>query len=50
MLENPLDFYRKSDGKTKKKIPGCIFAKKLAVWLRAKSSELSVTLIGLQTA
>ena len=29
MLENLLEFYRKSDGKTKKKILGCIFAEKL---------------------
>jgi len=31
MLENFLEFYRKSDGKTKKKILGCIFAKKLVL-------------------
>jgi len=29
MLENLLEYYRKSDGKTKNKIPGCIFAEKL---------------------
>jgi site-specific DNA recombinase len=29
MLENLLEFYRKSDGATKKKIPGCIFTEKL---------------------
>jgi hypothetical protein len=29
MLENILEYYRKSDGKTKKKILGCIFAEKL---------------------
>jgi hypothetical protein len=29
MLENLLEYYRKSDGKTKKKILGCIFAEKL---------------------
>jgi hypothetical protein len=28
-LENLLEYYRKSDGKTKKKIPGCIFTEKL---------------------
>jgi len=31
MLENLLEFYRKSDGKTKKKILGCIFAEKLVL-------------------
>lgn len=29
MLENIVEYYRKSDGKTKKKILGCIFSKKL---------------------
>jgi site-specific DNA recombinase len=29
MLENLLEFYRKSDGATKKKILSCIFAEKL---------------------
>ena len=29
MLENLLEYYRKSDGATKKKILGCIFAEKL---------------------
>jgi len=29
MLENLPEYYRKSDGKTRKKIPGCIFAEKL---------------------
>jgi hypothetical protein len=29
MLENLLEYYRKSDGKTKKKILSCIFAEKL---------------------
>jgi tRNA(Ile2) C34 agmatinyltransferase TiaS len=28
MLENLLEYYRKSDGATKKKIPGCIFSEK----------------------
>ena len=31
MLENLLEFYRKSDGKTKKKILSCIFAEKLVL-------------------
>jgi hypothetical protein len=31
MLENLLEYYRKSDGATKKKILGCIFAKKLVL-------------------
>jgi len=31
MLENLLEFYRKSDGKIKKKILGCIFAEKLVL-------------------
>ncbi len=31
MLENFLEFYRKSDGAAKKKIPGCIFAEKLVL-------------------
>ena len=31
MLENLLEYYRKSDGTTKKKIPGCNFAEKHAV-------------------
>jgi hypothetical protein len=39
MLENLQEFYRKSDCATKKKIPGCIFAEKLDVWLRAQKSE-----------
>jgi hypothetical protein len=30
-LENLLEYYRKSDGKTKKKILGCIFAEKLVL-------------------
>ncbi len=29
MLENIAEYYKKSDGKTKKKILGCIFSKKL---------------------
>jgi len=29
MLENLVEYYRKSDGATKKKILGCIFSKKL---------------------
>jgi len=43
LLENLLEYYRKSDGGTKKKIPSCIFAEKLDVWLRALCSELSVS-------
>jgi hypothetical protein len=39
MLENLLEFYRKSNGKNKKKIPGCIFAEKL-VLCKAQSAEL----------
>jgi hypothetical protein len=31
LLENLMEFYRKSDGKTKKKILGCIFAEKLVL-------------------
>jgi hypothetical protein len=31
MLENLLEFYRKSDGATKKKILGCIFSEKLVL-------------------
>ena len=31
MLENIVEYYRKSDGKTKKKILGCIFSKKLVL-------------------
>jgi hypothetical protein len=31
MLENLLEYYRKSDGATKKKILGCIFAEKLVL-------------------
>ena len=31
MLENLVDFYRKSNGKTKKKILGCIFSEKLVL-------------------
>ncbi len=31
MLENLLEYYRKSDGYTKKKILGCIFAEKLVL-------------------
>ena len=29
MLENTAEYYKNSDGKTKKKILGCIFSKKL---------------------
>jgi len=29
MLENLVEYYRKSDGATKKKILGCIFSEKL---------------------
>jgi hypothetical protein len=42
MLENLLEYYRKSDGATKKKILGCIFAEKLVLRLRAQSAGLSV--------
>jgi len=31
MLENIAEYYKKSDGKTKKKILGCIFSKKLVL-------------------
>jgi hypothetical protein len=31
MLENLLEFYRKSNGAAKKKIPGCIFSEKLVL-------------------
>ncbi len=31
MIEILLEYYRKSDGATKKKIPGCIFAEKLVL-------------------
>ena len=31
MLENLVEYYRKSDGKTKKKILSCIFAEKLVL-------------------
>jgi len=31
MLENIVEYYRNSDGKTKKKILGCIFSKKLVL-------------------
>jgi hypothetical protein len=36
MLLNLLEYYRKSDGATKKKILGCIFAEKLVLKLRAQ--------------
>jgi len=39
MLENLLEYYRKSEGATKKKIPGCIFAEKHVLKLRAQGSE-----------
>ena len=31
MLENLVEFYRKSEKATKKKIPGCIFSEKLVL-------------------
>ena len=31
MLENLSEYYKKADGKTKKKILGCIFSKKLVL-------------------
>ncbi len=31
MLENLVEYYRKADGKTKKKILGCIFAEKFVL-------------------
>ena len=31
MLENIAEYYKKSDGKTKKKILGCIFSKKIVL-------------------
>jgi hypothetical protein len=43
MLENLLEYYRKSDGNTKKKIPGCIFAEKLV--LRTKVATLSYMIL-----
>jgi len=36
MLENLVEFYRKADGKTKKKILGCIFSEKL-IFEKSKS-------------
>jgi hypothetical protein len=35
-----MEFYRKFEVATGKKIPGCIFAEKLVEWLRAQSSVL----------
>jgi hypothetical protein len=43
MLENLLEFYRKSDGKTKKKIPSCIFAGRLVRKHRVQGAELSAS-------
>jgi len=43
MLEKLLEFYRKSDGATKKKILGCIFAEKLVLKHRAQGTELSMS-------
>jgi hypothetical protein len=31
MLENLVEYYKKADGKTKKKILGCIFSEKLVL-------------------
>jgi hypothetical protein len=42
MLENLLEYYRKSDGATQKKIPGCIIAEKLFVKHRAQGAEFRV--------
>ena len=42
ILENLLEFDRKSNGTTKKKILGCIFAEKLVVKHRAQGAELRV--------
>jgi len=42
MLENLLEYYRKSEGVTKKKIIGCIFAEKTVFKHRAQSTGLSV--------
>jgi hypothetical protein len=39
-----VEFYRKSNGATRKKILGCIFAEKLIFELRAQSAELSMRL------
>ena len=52
IFENLLEFYRKSDGATKKEIPGCIFAEKLLEWLRAQCAELrvSITFLGFKTS
>jgi hypothetical protein len=36
-------YYRKGDGATKKKIPGCIFAEKLVKWHWASSVEHTVS-------
>ena len=38
-MENLLEYYRKSDGATKKKIIGCIFGEKLIKWHRAQSER-----------
>jgi hypothetical protein len=37
--ENQAAFYRKSGGATSKKIPGCIFAEKLVLLLRADNTR-----------
>jgi predicted nucleic acid-binding Zn-ribbon protein len=39
MLENLLEYYRKSDGATKKKILGCIFAEKLVLETRNEVTQ-----------
>jgi|GEM_PF-6841951 len=39
MLENLLEYYKKSDGVTKKKIPGCIFAEKLVLETRNEVTQ-----------
>jgi len=39
MLENLFEYYRKAGGKTKKKIPGTIFAEKLVKLFSAQKQE-----------
>ena len=43
MLENLLEYYRKSDGVTRKNTPGCIFAEKLV--LEIKTSDFVFTVL-----
>jgi hypothetical protein len=39
LLENLLEFYRKSNGTTKKKIPGFIFSEKLVLETRSEATK-----------